>query len=74
MLQKCYGEAVLSKTRIYEFYKAFKNGRESMEDKPRSGRPSTSSTENNIDQVKEITLHNRFSSLKNIAREVHISH
>jgi len=74
MLQKCYGEAVLSKTQIYEFYKAFKDGRESVKDKPRPGRPSTSSTENNIDQVKEITLHNRFSSLKNIAREVHISH
>ena len=39
MLQKFYGEAVLSKTRIYEFYKAFKDGRESVEDKLRSYRP-----------------------------------
>jgi len=40
--------------------------------KPRLGRPSASSTENNINQVKEIILHNRLSSLRDIAREVHI--
>ena len=74
MLQKCYGEAVLSKTRIYKFYKAFKDGRESVEDKPLSGRSLTSSTKNSINQVKEIILHNRLSSLRDIAREVHISH
>jgi len=73
-IQKCYAKAVLSKTRIYEFYKAFKDGRESVEYKPCSGKPSTSSTENNTNQVKEIILHNRLSSLRDIAREVHISH
>jgi len=74
MLRKCCGKVGLFKTRIYEFYKAFKDGRESVEDKLRSGRPSTSSTENNINQVKEIILHNRFNSLRDIARELHIFH
>ena len=71
MPQKCYGEAELSKTPICKFYKAFKDNRESVEDKPRSGRPST---EKNINQVKEIILYNCLSSLRDIAREVHISH
>ena len=71
MPQKCYGEAMLSKTWIYEFYKAFKDGRESVEDKSRSGRPST---KNKVNQVKKIILHNRLSSLRDISREVHISH
>ena len=74
MLQKYYGEAVLSKTRIYEFYKAFKDGRENVEDKSRSGKTSTSSTENNINQVKEIILHTRIISLRDIACKVHTSH
>ena len=74
MLQKCYGKAVLSKTRIYEFYKAFNVGRESVEDNPRSERLSTSSTESNINQVNEIILHNRLSSLRDISCELQISH
>ena len=65
---------MLSKTRIYEFYKALKDDRESVEDKHHSGRPSTSSTQNNINQVKEIILHNHLSSLRDIAHEVNISH
>ena len=51
-----------------------KHGYASVEDKPRSERLSTSTTENNINQVKEIILHNRLSSLRDIAREVHIFH
>ena len=74
MLQKFYGETVLSNTWIYEFYKAFKDGREGVKDKSLSGRSSTSSTESNINQVNEIILDNRFSSLRDIALEVHISH
>lgn len=74
MLEKAYGESVLSKTRAYEWYKAFKEGREIVEDMPRSGRPSTSSTDENIEKVKEIVLDNRHSSLREIARDLNISH
>ena len=45
MLQKAYGESNLSKTRTYEWYSAFQSGRDVMVDLPRSGRPSTSSTQ-----------------------------
>jgi hypothetical protein len=41
----------LSKTHAYEWYKAFKSGRDMMEDLPRSGRPSTSATKVNIAKV-----------------------
>ena len=39
---------------VYEWYSAFKRGRDVVEDLPRSGRPSTSSTEVNIVKVKEM--------------------
>ena len=45
-----------------------------MEDLPRSGRPSTSSTEVNIRQVKEIVTENPHSSLSEMAAQVSVSH
>ena len=48
MLQKAYGESTLSKTRSYEWYSAFKSGRDVVKDLSRSGRPSTFLTEVNI--------------------------
>ena len=45
MLQKAYRESTLSKTRANEWCSAFKSDRDVVKDLPRSGRPSTSSTE-----------------------------
>ncbi|CAK1588500.1 unnamed protein product [Parnassius mnemosyne] len=51
MLRNTYGESCISKTRAYEWYKAFKEGREVVVDLPRSGRPSTATTKENIDKI-----------------------
>ena len=45
-----------------------------MEDLPRSGRPSTSSTEVNIVKVKETLTENRQWTLREIAAELSVSH
>ena len=45
-----------------------------MEDLPRSGRPSTSSTEVNIAKVNEMVTKNRHLSLRKIAAERSVSH
>ena len=55
-LQEAYGESTLTKTRAYEWYSAFKTGRDVVEDLPHSGRPSTSSIQVNIAKVKEKSL------------------
>ena len=55
MLQKAYSESTLSKTRACEWYSALKSDRDVVKDLPRSGRPSTSSTEVNISKVTQIT-------------------
>ena len=52
--------------RAYEYYKSFKEGREIVEDMPRSGRPSTFSTNENMEKVKEIVLDNCHSSLTTV--------
>jgi len=58
---------------VYEWYKAFKEGQE-VEDKLHSGRPSTSSIDENIEKVKEIVLDNHHSSLRKIVSDLNISH
>lgn len=73
MLQKTYGESCMSKTQAYEWYKAFKEGREVVIDLPRSGRPSTSTNDENIDKIKKLVLKNRRMSLRELAQEVNIS-
>ena len=74
MLLKACGESTLSKTRAYEWYSAFKSGRDVVEDLPRSGRPSTSLAEVNIAKVKEMVTENRHLSLREIAAELSVSH
>ena len=65
---------LLSKTRAYEWYGAFKSGRDVVEDLPHSGRPSTSSTEVNIAKVKKMVTENRHSTLRKIDAELSMSH
>ena len=47
-LKQAYGEHALSKSQVFKWYKAFLEGRESIKYEPRSGRPSTSKTDNNV--------------------------
>jgi len=42
MMQNAYGDQCLGPTRCYDWFIRFKDGRESVDDDPRSGRPSTS--------------------------------
>lgn len=40
-LQQAYGDSVFSRAQFLRRFKAYSKGRESIEDKPRNGRPST---------------------------------
>ena len=64
----------MSKTQVYDRYKSLKEGREEVNDLPRSGRPSTSPSEENVDKIKEMVLENRYNSLQEIAQEMNMSH
>ena len=47
-LKQAYGEHALSRSHVFKWYKGFSEGRESIKYEPRSGRPSTSKTDNNV--------------------------
>lgn len=54
MLQQAYGGNTMSRTRVFEWHKRFKDGREDVEDDSRSGRPLTSRTGANVERVKKL--------------------
>jgi len=70
LLRTAYGYAVWSSAQVLRRHKAFKDGRESIEDKQRIGRPSASRTENNVARVKAVLDRDRRLSVRLIAEEV----
>jgi transposase len=62
MLDIAYKEAALGKTRVYEWFSRFRNCEFSLADQPRSGRPSTSQTDENMTRIRELILEDRQNS------------
>jgi transposase len=58
MLKIAFGEESMCTTQTYEWLKRFKEDRTLVDDDPRSGRPSTSKTDN-VAKVHEVILSNR---------------
>jgi len=54
MLVQVYGDNAVKKTAVYKWVKRFSEGRESVTDEERSGRPATSRTEENIEKIRQI--------------------
>ena len=72
-LQEVYGDATMSRTRIFEWHKRFREGKEDMEDDPRSGRPTTSRTNENVERVKEKVRSDRRLTVRMIADELNMN-
>ena len=73
MLTKAYGKSAMSKTRVYEQYKRFQDGREDVEDDERPGRPSTLKTDENVEKGKEMVMNDRRITIREVADDVGIS-
>ena len=54
MHKQVYGDNTMSLTCVSEWHKRFKEGCEEVEDDARSGSPSTSGTEVNVEWVKQV--------------------
>ena len=67
MLVQVYGDSAMNKIAVYKWVKHFSEGRESVTDEERSGRPATSRTEENIAKVRQIVRENHQLTVRSIA-------
>jgi transposase len=51
MLVRVYGDAAMSRKTVYKWFERFHGCAESTEDDQRSGRPSTSTTDENMSKI-----------------------
>ena len=63
MLREAFKEEAFSQARVYKWFSRFKRGDMSLEDQPRSGRPSTSRTDENIQKIRDAIMFDRRRTL-----------
>ena len=68
-LTEAYGVATQSRTMVFKWHKAFKEGRENVEDDPRSGRPISSTNDQNVEVVRVMMTKDSRLSVRMIAEE-----
>ncbi|UYV67063.1 GART, partial [Cordylochernes scorpioides] len=73
MLTVAYGEATLDQSNVYRWYKMFSEGREDVNDEERAGCPSTSTTDEKINEVEKMILANRRITVREVAEDLNIS-
>lgn len=73
-MQKQYGDSCMSKANVYRWAQTFKEGRKTLTDEPRSGRPSEAKTPELIKMAENMILSDRRVLVDDIAKELEISH
>ena len=66
MVQNYFGASTISRKQILEWYKAFSEGREVVENLPHASHPSTSANDDNIEKLKKIVLENNCVGIREI--------
>ena len=73
MLTVAFGESIIGRTQVQLWYNRFKEGRENVNDDACPGRPSTSTTDENIAAVNKMILDNPQITIRGVADDVRIS-
>ena len=64
MVQKVYGDKVLSRSSVFDWYKRLQHGRESLEDDEHTGRPRSGRSPEEIMKVSDILKNDRCVSTR----------
>ncbi|GJQ83713.1 hypothetical protein Trydic_g20592 [Trypoxylus dichotomus] len=72
MITTARGDAALSSTQVFRWYKAFKDDRESIEGDHCSEPPSTSKTNESVAKMRSMLRRNRRLTLRKIAHEASV--
>ena len=70
MIQKTFVGESMGITQIKEWYKRFKNSRTSVDSDPRSGRPSLTTTPENIERVRLAIESDRRSTVSELENDL----
>lgn len=60
--------------RFFGWFEAFSEGRGSTEDEPRSGRPSSSRTDENVDRIRDVVRSDRLLTIRMLGEELNLTH
>ena len=66
--RQAYKDSAMGKTQVYQRFSRFKEGEMSIDDKPRSGRLSTSRIDENVEEVHAIVLEDRRRTIEEISK------
>jgi len=74
MLQEAFGDNAMSQSKTFLWYKRFKDGRTSVDNHERPGRPSTSTTLENIANLRKAILADRRQTIHDVCEIVRLSY
>lgn len=70
---KVFGDEAMSRAQVFQWHKKFKNGREGVEDEPRSGRAVEVRTDNNVQRVRALVRQDRRLTIRMLSGELNIN-
>jgi hypothetical protein len=73
LLTVAYGEYAMKKSSVFEWHRLFKEGREDVQDDPRSGQPKTQRSDANVDRVRTLLRSDRRLGVRVIAEELNMN-
>ena len=73
MLRSVHDKEALSRMTVFQWFKRYREGQESVEDGHRSGRPLTSRMTANVQRVRKLLLQDRRLSVRIMANELNLS-
>ena len=72
MIKTAFGDDYLWKRQVYRCHKALSEGREEVGDEARAGRPSTTTTDENVTHVREFLNSDRRLRVRLVAQTLNI--
>ena len=73
-MKKVYGDDCMIRTQVYTWFTRFKNGRDDLNDDPRSGRPEASNRAELVEKVREIIAIDANFTVRMLAEELNLSY
>ena len=73
LLTVAYGEYDVKKSSVFEWHRRFKEGREYVQDDPRSGQLKTQRTDANVDRIRTLVRSDRRLGVRVIAEQLNMN-